>query len=388
MNNLKLNVAHVGGRAGSIDFPKNIGFKDSINYMIFEPDKECTEQIKASNPNAFVYNFCLDKSNAQKKFFLNKNRYMSSFLQPNFNKLNIYQEIHGTDMLYNEAMKVDKTLTLNTHSIDNLIFNKKINQIDFLSLDTQGSELDILKGSVKTLLKNIICIKVEVSFLQLYKKSGLFKDIDDYLVSKGFFLAELKTVPYTNFIERIPLSFRGKKITTEGEALYFLDPKKIIKKDEKSYVEKLEKLAFIAIVFGYIDLGFNSLKQIRSKDLNFNSLFSYHSFLSKFYLFINSSKEVLPQLWHENLESNYSIDVSKIDPIMTKSYIQKNLFERALIRLFSNPKNFFKLLKNYIIKKIFIIDLRKGTSKENKNFIVFLKKNNLFNAVNAIRSKN
>ena len=64
----KLNVAHVGGRGGSIDFPKNENFIDSINYMIFEADEDCKDQIKISNPNALVYSYCLDKKTTERNF--------------------------------------------------------------------------------------------------------------------------------------------------------------------------------------------------------------------------------------------------------------------------------------------------------------------------------
>ena len=36
IDNTKYNVAHIGGRSGSTDFPKNIKMQDSINLMIFE----------------------------------------------------------------------------------------------------------------------------------------------------------------------------------------------------------------------------------------------------------------------------------------------------------------------------------------------------------------
>ena len=32
----KFNVTHIGGRSGTIDFPKDTVFNDSINYSIFE----------------------------------------------------------------------------------------------------------------------------------------------------------------------------------------------------------------------------------------------------------------------------------------------------------------------------------------------------------------
>ena len=79
----KFNVTHIGGRSGTIDFPKDTVFNDSINYSIFEADKTCIEQIRRSNPFAQVYPFCIDEKNGEKDFYLNLNKFTSSFLKPN-----------------------------------------------------------------------------------------------------------------------------------------------------------------------------------------------------------------------------------------------------------------------------------------------------------------
>ena len=42
----KFIATHIGGRSGSIGFPKDTAFNDSIEYIIFEADKNCIEQIK------------------------------------------------------------------------------------------------------------------------------------------------------------------------------------------------------------------------------------------------------------------------------------------------------------------------------------------------------
>lgn len=396
MDNLqKLNVAHVGGRAGSTDFPKNKNFNDSINYIIFEPDEDCIDQIKKTNPNDLVYSYCLDKNNKKRKFYINKNRYSSSFLKPNSNELNIYEEIQGniykeiqgSDMLYSEATKVEKVLNLNTYSIDFLVSNKKINNIDFISLDTQGSELDILIGSEKQLTENIVAVKVEVSFVKLYKDSALFKDIDDFLISKGFFLAELSPFENVNFGQRIPKSFRGKKISKGGEALYFLDPNKIKINNNFSYQQKLQKLAFVAVTYGYIDLAYLSLDLIKCKHLNLNNKNSFQNFLYQFYTLIHSSKEPLPDLWHENLDFNYSINVSHIDKSVPAEYFNKNFFQRALTRLFSDPKKFVILSKYHIKNKLFKKIIKRHENKGNKNFIYFLNKYDMHYAIQAVKSK-
>jgi len=385
IDNTKYNVAHIGGRSGSTDFPKNIKLQDSINLMIFEPDKTCTQQIQQANPNAKIYDYCLDKSEKQRKFYLYKNRFMSSFLESSETKLDLYQEIDGMDMSIDEAQKIDKITKLQTKTIDQLISSKKINEINYISLDTQGSELDILKGASQNLVEKIISIKLEVSFIEMYKNTCMFKDVDDFLKSMGFLLVDLFTFNST-FKERIPQNFRGKQIPVQGEVLYILDPKKVIFKNDINYKQNLEKIAFTYITFGYIDMAYQALSLIKSKGLNFNSDHSYQKFLSKFFYKIKESNSKLPKLWHENLINNYSIDVSKLDTVITEKYLKKNLLHRALIRFFIDRDNFKRLFKSYLEKHF--LKLRYNIiCLEKKSFLKFLKRHGFTIAVDAVKLK-
>ena len=52
---------------------------------------------------------------------------------------------------------------------------------DLIKLDTQGSELDILKSLSSKQLDEVIYIEIEAEFIELYKNQPLFRDIDLYL---------------------------------------------------------------------------------------------------------------------------------------------------------------------------------------------------------------
>ena len=56
---------------------------------------------------------------------------------------------------------------------------------NFLALDTQGTELSVLKG-MGTLLTNFKALFIEVNEKQIYKGCNLLSDIDKYLFSNGF----------------------------------------------------------------------------------------------------------------------------------------------------------------------------------------------------------
>jgi Methyltransferase FkbM domain len=57
-----------------------------------------------------------------------------------------------------------------------------INNVDAIKLDTQGSELDILRGATHV-LPTVSLIDIEVEFNELYDGQPLFCDVDRFLVT-------------------------------------------------------------------------------------------------------------------------------------------------------------------------------------------------------------
>ena len=51
---------------------------------------------------------------------------------------------------------------------------------NFLNMDTQGYELEVLRGAEKTLRK-IDCVYTEVNNTEVYENNALIEDIDDFL---------------------------------------------------------------------------------------------------------------------------------------------------------------------------------------------------------------
>ena len=62
-----------------------------------------------------------------------------------------------------------------------------VGDIDSLKLDTQGSELDILRGAVRS-LTNARHVEVEVAFNELFEGAPLFAEVDTFLRAHGFAL--------------------------------------------------------------------------------------------------------------------------------------------------------------------------------------------------------
>jgi FkbM family methyltransferase len=61
---------------------------------------------------------------------------------------------------------------------------------DYLKLDVQGAELDVLAGAERA-LQNCLVVQTEVEFVPLYENQPLFAEVDQFLRGRGFVLHKL-----------------------------------------------------------------------------------------------------------------------------------------------------------------------------------------------------
>ncbi|MCR2745230.1 FkbM family methyltransferase [Limnobacter parvus] len=76
---------------------------------------------------------------------------------------------------------------------------------DFLKLDTQGTELEILQGGAH-LLQTVAAVELEVEFNPIYLGQPLYQDVAQYLYGQGFVLWRLENmVHYSELPQPGPL---------------------------------------------------------------------------------------------------------------------------------------------------------------------------------------
>ena len=121
-----------------------------------------------------------------------------------------------------------------------------IEAADFLKLDTQGSELDILHGADRILRTHVLGVQVEVEFAPMYIGQPLFADVDTFLRGFGFVLFDLSRY-------RVRRPTVAKEVPTRGQllwghALYLRAPDTL---DENTQA----RLAVVAAILGLPDLA-------------------------------------------------------------------------------------------------------------------------------------
>ena len=101
--------------------------------------------------------------------------------------------------------------------------------VSFLKIDTQGSELDILKGA-QSLLTDCLGCEVEVEFSPIYQGQPLFSDVDSFLRERGFVLWRLNDLCHYSETPEVP-GERGRLYW--ANAVYLRDYRTLGTSDEE-----------------------------------------------------------------------------------------------------------------------------------------------------------
>ena len=129
---------------------------------------------------------------------------------------------------------------------------------DFVKIDTQGSELDILQGAQIVLSRDICGVELEVEFVPLYIGQPVFRDVDAFLSSRGFELFDLRR---TFWKREAFYDFPGKGQVIFGDAVYFrsiASMENIFKNlmDADQQRVKLFKMITMTLLYGFYDYAY------------------------------------------------------------------------------------------------------------------------------------
>lgn len=91
--------------------------------------------------------------------------------------------------------QVEHTVDITLTTLDEWCAQAGRDRVDVIKIDTQGSELEVLRGAART-LATVRAIEVEVEFNPLYEGVALFGDIDRFLRDHGFVLWRLRDLAH------------------------------------------------------------------------------------------------------------------------------------------------------------------------------------------------
>jgi FkbM family methyltransferase len=166
-----------------------------------------------------------------------------------------------------ELAGLDFEVEIETTTLDDFCADENIENIDFLQIDVQGADLDVLQGAVNLLSRSVLGIQIEVEFSPLYKDQPLFRDVDKYLDKYNFSLFDLLLTKCTRSISPIFSKYRSGQLLW-GEAFYFRDLLDFNRLEEFRNPDNIFKLACMADILQFPDYTLELLEYLT---LNYGS---------------------------------------------------------------------------------------------------------------------
>ena len=227
---IALDVGAQGGFNSDNFFPKkyNIFFED----ILIEPIKEEAEKL---SKNKFIINKGLWSKKEKKKLFILDNRLgSSSMYEPDKSFFSLH---NIKDKDFNDY-KVTRTVEIECDTLSNQLAKLSINNLDYLKIDTQGAELEILRGigDYRPLL-----LKIEAHFFSMYKSVPDWHRLISYLYDLNYVLVDWKGIG--NHSTRIP---------AEADMIFIPNFNNEIGK--KLIIANKEKFISLMLIFGQLKL--------------------------------------------------------------------------------------------------------------------------------------
>ena len=187
---------------------------DSNNIYIFEPIPKNYNFLKKVFKNSNIYKVALSNKNCFSKFKIPivKNKLLHTRGKLNFNII----EKNENDF---------KTISVECIALDDFVLKQNINKINFIKIDVEGNEHNVIYGATKTIkkFKPIILIEIEqrvhdfdikeifsyilklgykINFYDLQKLE--FRSINDFSVKKHQNQKNITSIKYINNFFCIP----------------------------------------------------------------------------------------------------------------------------------------------------------------------------------------
>ena len=250
-----LDVGAQGGFFNESIFSKKYNF--FFDPITVEPIPD--EAKKLEDKNYKVISKGLWSESCKKKLYvLGKRLGSSSMYKPNPDVLGLYDFKEKDFPVFDFTDEIDIECT----TIKESLHKFKVNKLDFLKIDTQGSELEILKGMGEFFP---LMMKVEAQIIPMYENVPSWSELVNYLNKINYMTCEWIEI--------------GKHVTrTPAEMDMIFIPNYLTELGKKIIMSREKEFISLMLIFGHIRL----LQNISSK-LNFSANSEIQKLKDKFF---------------------------------------------------------------------------------------------------------
>jgi FkbM family methyltransferase len=180
INDIKTKVLDAGGRYGL--HPTWKPFTGELEYYLFEPDPDESKRLEAKytrrSHEIKIIAKAVAEANRKLVIHMFRNRAMStSVIRTPISALfkgERLREVDIVDSIETDAVSIDSFCAANNLSLD------------FVKLDTEGTEFHILQGAQQQLQHSILGVRSEVSFDYIFEGMPLFGTLHEFLLRHDF----------------------------------------------------------------------------------------------------------------------------------------------------------------------------------------------------------
>lgn len=267
-NPFTMQLHHIGARGGSSAIPATSLFEQHTHWTWYDADQSCIDQISQrvdSQDNVSVLPFCVGGHNGTVDFHHNYDPNTNSIYKLNEKYRSWYLDTAGPDAekldyILGEVCQTMRSEQMTVHTLQSLYDAQKINAPEYLSMDVQGAEYDVLTGAESLVNEHVLCAQLEVEFRELYKDQKLFHHIDEYLQKRDFELVKLGSITEASS-KNFPVHCRGDGLITAADAVYIKSIQSIVQKGRPDAWIKLYKLAMFALCHHLLEYALESITQ-------------------------------------------------------------------------------------------------------------------------------
>jgi FkbM family methyltransferase len=222
-----------GARGGWKEMEK---LSSHIRYTGFEPDPVAYEELRkivqqTAFASAEISPLALWSGKGKLTLNISERPSMSSLLpfdEQTFDKH--FGAIRDAEK-WKAGISSGRKIEVDTITLDEYCASSDIPYIDYLKMDTQGAEREILSGAERMIAsQSISVLKTEVNFIPVYKGQASFSELDQFLKQKGFEFIDCRFYP--NGVKQ-PVSagkktvYESPKIYNGGDAYYMMRPEAV-----------------------------------------------------------------------------------------------------------------------------------------------------------------
>lgn len=225
-----------------------------LKIVGFDPDSR-SHQAGTENSKYINLECGLHRQKCEAEFYLARSKTKSSIFKPNFEFLSKFPHSDPYEISGKSIIKCD--------TLDNQLRQIGSPDVDFIKLDTQGSELLILEGAAQTFADSVFGVEVEVEFSPMYNNQPLFSDVDVFLRKLDFSLFDLAPCYWKRKIGRPLGGSQGQLIY--ADALYLRDGMSFSRivglfAEDRLRKSKILRALSICLLYGYFDYALELLR--------------------------------------------------------------------------------------------------------------------------------